>query len=154
MASNSGSDDTSSDEDEPLGATLMPGAAEELEGSSTKYLQDQIGSDKDGTSPSTVSSSEPQSTAGIKEGASEKVPKYVEIDPLKLNVDEQPKSKPQPQQGPVEYAKLKPVLRVKTAPVVEVRKPSKIQSEPTRTIRGEKGMNILLCTYVLSTSDI
>ena len=131
----------------------MPEAAGELEGSSTKYLQDQIGSDEDGTSPTAVSSSEPQSTADAKEGASEKVPKYVEVDPLKLNVDEQPKSKPQPQQGSVEYAKLKPVLKVKTAPVVEVRKPSKVQSEPTRTVRGEKGMN-MLCTCVLSTSDI
>lgn len=153
MASNSGSDDTSSDEDEPLGATLMPEAAGELEGSSTKYLQDQIGSDEDGTSPTAVSSSEPQSTADAKEGASEKVPKYVKVDPLKLNVDEQPKSKPQPQQGSVEYAKLKPVLKVKTAPVVEVRKPSKVQSEPTRTVRGEKGMS-MLCTCVLSTNDI
>jgi hypothetical protein len=140
MASNSGSDDASSDEDEPLGATLMPEAAGELEGSSTKYLQDQIGSDEDGTSPTAASSSEPQSTAKIKDDTSEKVPKYVEVDPLRLTADEQPKSKPQPQQDSVEYVKLKPVLQVKKAPEIEVRKPSKVQSEPTRTVRGEKGM--------------
>ena len=118
----------------------MPGAEGELEGSSTKYLQDQIGSDEDGTSPTAVTSSEPQAAAVTKEEASEKVPKYVEVDPLTLNVDEQPKSKPQPQQGSVEYVKLK------KAPAIEVRKPSKVRSEPTRTVRGEKGMYILLCT--------
>lgn len=141
MASNSGSDDTSSDEDEPLAATLMPGAEEELEGSSTKYLQDQIGSDEDGTSPTVVSSSEPLSTAEAKVDASEKVPKYVEVDPLMLHTDEKPKSKPQPQQdSAVEYVKLKPVLKVSKAPVVDARTRSKVQSEPTRAVRGEKGM--------------
>lgn len=147
MASNSGSDNTSLDEDEAPGATLIPGAVEELEGSSTKYLQDEIGSDEGGTSPTAASSSEPLPTANFKGDTSEKVPNYVEVDPLMLNADKQPKSKPQPQQDSVQYVKLNPVLKVKKAPVVEVRKPSKVQSEPTRTVRGEKGM-YMLCTCV------
>lgn len=151
MASNSGSDDTSSDEDEPVGATLIPGAVGELEGSSTKYLQDQIGIDEDGTSPTVASISEAQSIADAKEGASEKVPKYVEVDPLKLHADEQPKSKPQPQQGSVEYAKVKPVLKVKKAAGVEVHKPTKVQSERTWTVRGELTSNIIIiqCDVVM-----
>ena len=149
MASNSGSEDTTSDEDEPLGVTLMPGAVGELEGSATKYLQDEVGVDEDGTSPTAVSSAEPQSTLIVNNDVSKKIPKYVEVDPL-LNVDEQPKSKSQPQQGyqleegntSVEYAKLKPAIRVNKAARVEARKPIKVQSEPTRTVRGEKGMSI------------
>lgn len=113
MESNCGPEDTSSDEDEPHGATLMPGAVDELEGSATKYLQDQV----------------EESTADSNESVSKKDPKYVEVDPLKLSIDEQPKSKPQPQ--PVEYARLKPVLKAKRAPAIVVR------SEPTRTVRGE-----------------
>ena len=127
----------------------MPGVEGELEGSSTKYLQDQIGNDEDGTSPTTASGSEPQLVADAKEDASEKIPKYVEVDPQKLNVEEQPKSKPQ--QGSVEYAKVKPVLKVKKAQGIEAQRPSKVQSEPTRTVRGEKGMYIILYTCVLSS---
>lgn len=143
--------DSSGDEDN---TTLMPGAKEELEGSATKYLQDELVSDEDGseiTPPTLVSETEPQEnlvpTSGASGTAPKKIPKYVEVDTLKLSKDEQPRSKPP---SSVEYVKLKPAPQVK---VSNVPKASKVKSEPTRAVRGEEAWSTQYHISVDGESD-
>lgn len=139
------SDDSCSDEDERPNATGMLGVDEELEGSATKYLQDEAGGDRDIASETLVPEDGLQAssvaTSVATEATKKKKSKYIEVDPKMLG-NEEPQSQSEQSdklaleedKTSVNYARLKPIPKVKLA---AVGKPTKAKSEVSRTGRGE-----------------
>lgn len=121
----------------------MSGEAEQLEGSTTKYLQDEVTDDNEANPPPTmVPKPELSDTSEATSAASQA--KYIEVDPQLLGKEKQPKSKsPSASQksdksvamgkvtAPVEYVKLKPAMKAAAG------KPSKVRSEPARAVRSK-----------------
>ena len=137
--SNESDTSTSDEDDEPPN-----GPEDELQGSTTKYLQDEVASDE-GTSPLTIvpetqlhMNSESASAAAAP--TPNKEPKYIEVEPIVLG-KVNPKSQLQSEKSEtlvleedntsVNYARLKPNVKASRS------EPTKIRSEASRSGRGE-----------------
>ena len=149
-----------SDDDKPPEVTLMPGAKDSLEGSKTKYLQDEVEDDLAEAPPhpptteqmvppppppaANLELTSQTSSTGASVATSKKEPKYVELDPLLLGLEQ---ATPAPQvkdSNSVIYVKVKP----------DSIKVPKVQSAPARAGRGECCSSLLsyydkLCMHLL-----